>query len=181
MTLDIPLLKSDRLILRAFTLDDVPCVERLLNTPEIAATTLNVAYPYPSGAAEGWIRTHAAAARAGENFNWAITLHDTDEVIGTVGLSMVSKHKRTGLGYWLGVPYWNHGYMTEAVVRVIDFAFEDLACVRVEAGYIPSNPASGRVLDKAGMEYEGTFRSYFQQRGRSVDIAMRAIVRSSAV
>lgn len=173
---DTPILESDRLILRAFTIVDVPIVERLLDTPEIAATTLNVAYPYPAGAAEGWIRSHAPAAQAGDNLNWAITLRDTGDVIGTIGLSMVSKHRRGGLGYWLGVPYWSQGYMTEAVVRVIAFAFEDLGFVRVEAGYVPTNPASGRVMEKAGMEYEGTFRSYFQQRGRPVDIEMRAIV-----
>lgn len=178
MTPAIPILEGDRLILRAFTIDDASTVERLLSGPEIAATTLHIPYPYPPEAAEGWIETHGPAAAAGDSFAWAIILRATGELIGTISLGTVTKHSRGGLGYWLGVPYWNHGYMTEAVARVIAFAFEDLGFRRVDASYLTTNSASGRVMEKAGMDYEGTFRSYFRTGDDSVDVAFRAIVRS---
>lgn len=173
----IPTLTSTRLVLRAFTLDDAPHLDRLLSTPEMGATTLYIPYRYPPGTAEDWIRSHRFAAAAGEEYTWAITRRDRGDVIGVIGLQTVHAHKRGDLGYWLAVPYWNHGYMTEAVRRVIAFAFDDLGLVRIEGGYVPNNLASARVLEKAGMAYEGTLRAYYQKAGQSIDIAMRAIVR----
>ncbi len=175
----VPTLTSTRLVLRAFTLEDVPRVEHLLDTPEIAATTLYIPYPYPPGAAEDWIRSHPSAAAAGDEYTWAITQRDTGDVIGAIGLRTVTDHKRGDLGYWLGVPYWNQGYMTEAVRRMIAFAFDDLGYMRVEAGYFAHNPASGRVMEKAGMAYEGTLRAYYQKEGQPIDIALRAVVRDA--
>ena len=173
----IPTLTSTRLMLRAFTLDDAPHLDRLLRTLEMGAATLYIPYRYPPGAAEDWIRSHPSAATAGEEYTWAITRRDRGDVIGVIGLQTVRNHKRGDLGYWLGVPYWNQGYMTEAVRRVIAFAFDDLGLVRVEGGHVPDNLASARVMDKAGMAYEGTLRAYYQKAGQSIDIAMRAIVR----
>ena len=177
----IPTLTSPRLVLRAFTLGDVPRLENLLDTPEMGDTTLYLPYRYPPGGAADWIRSHALSATAGDEYTWAITRRDPGDVIGVIGLLTVHAHKRGDLGYWLGVPYWNQGYMTEAVRRVIAFAFDDLGFVRVEAGHVPNNPASGRVMHKAGMAYEGTLRAYYHKDGQSIDIAMRAIVRTKTV
>jgi RimJ/RimL family protein N-acetyltransferase len=59
------------------------------------------------------------------------------------------------LGYWLGVPYWNRGYATEAVRAVIDHAFGDLEHDALQAGARVSNPASRRVLEKCGFQWTG--------------------------
>jgi len=174
----IPTLETERLRLRAFMLGDAPSIERLLDTPEISRTTLNLAYPYPAGIAERWIRSHGPSAEAGTGITWAITLRETGDVLGAVSLDTVNEHRRGALGYWLGVSYWNHGYMTEAIAPVIAFAFADLDYVRVEARHLPTNVASGRVMEKAGMAHEGTLRSYVLKDGLPVDITMRAIVRA---
>jgi [ribosomal protein S5]-alanine N-acetyltransferase len=172
----VPTLDCHRLVLRPFTLDDVARVEHLLDTPEIAASTLYISYPYPPGAAESWIRSLAPAAAAGEEFTWAITLRDTGEVIGSFGLRTVLAHKRGSVGYWVGVPYWNQGYMTEALKRVIAFAFEELEFLRVEALHFASNPSSGRVMEKAGMDHEGTLRAYYLKAGEPIDMVMWSII-----
>jgi RimJ/RimL family protein N-acetyltransferase len=171
----IPTLDCQRLILRHFTLDDAPRVEQLLDTPEIAAPTLYISYSSPPGAAESWIRSLAPAAAAGEEFTWAITLRDTGEVIGSFGLHSVLAHKRGSVGYWVGVPYWNQGYMTEALKRVIAFAFTEPGFLRVEALHFASNPSSGRVMEQAGMDSEGTLRACYLKAGQPIDVVMWSI------
>jgi len=59
------------------------------------------------------------------------------------------------LGYWLGVPFWNKGYATEALHAVIDYAFTDLNHEAVQAGARVTNPASRRVLEKCGFQWTG--------------------------
>jgi len=176
----IPILNGERIVLRPFTNEDAPAVNSLLATPEIAATTLNVAYPYPDGAAAGWISTHANQARQGLGYVWALTLAHDQRVIGTISLGVTSKHARGTLGYWLGVDYWNRGYMSEAARIVVRFAFEKLALHRVEAACLPRNTGSSRVMEKAGMTYEGILRGYYRKQDHFEDIAMYAILGSDA-
>ena len=155
----IPSLQTERLLLRPFTVADAPRVEELLSTPEIATTTASIAIPYPPGAALGWISTHADDAAQERGISWALALYD-GTVIGTIGLRLTPPHRRRSAGYWLGTDYWNHGYMTEALAAVIAWAFDELRYVRVEAKCLARNPASGRVMEKAGMGFEGRLRSY---------------------
>ena len=175
----IPILNGERIALRPFTTADVTAVNSLLATPEIAATTLNVAYPYPEGAAAGWISTHAEQARQGLGYVWAITLANDRRLIGTISMGVTSKHARGTLGYWLGVDYWNHGYMSEAARLVVRFAFEALALHRIEAACLPRNIGSSRVMEKAGMTYEGILRGYYRKQDHFEDIAMYAILAPS--
>jgi len=81
-----------------------------------------------------------------------ITLRDKT-VIGTCGIML--QEETPELGYWLGVPYWNQGYATEALHAVIDYAFTDLAHEAVQAGARVTNPASRRVLEKCGFQWTG--------------------------
>lgn len=175
----IPMLSNDRIVLRPFTSADVDAVNTLLATPEIAATTLNVAYPYPEGAAAGWIATHGEQARLGLGYVWAITLGSDRRVIGTISIGVTRKHARGTLGYWLGVDYWNHGYTSDAARLVVRFAFGTLALHRVEAACLPRNIGSSRVMEKAGMTYEGILRGYYRKQDHFEDIAMYAILATS--
>jgi RimJ/RimL family protein N-acetyltransferase len=174
----LPTLETGRLTLRPFTLADAGRVRELAGAPEVAATTLNIPHPYPEGAAEGWIGAHAAAAEKGEGFSWAMVRKADDLLLGAIGLGIATPHRRAAMGYWLGVDYWNQGYTSEAARRVIAFGFEELGLHRVQAGYLPRNPASGRVMRKAGMTYEGTLRDYVRKGGRFEDVAMCAILRA---
>ncbi len=69
-----------------------------------------------------------------------------------------SRHKRGSLGYWLGVEFWGKGYATQAAIAVLNYGFGTLELHRIEAGHYPRNPASGRVLEKIGMQREGLMR-----------------------
>lgn len=173
----IPVLTTERLTLRPFAMDDAPRVHALLSTPEIADTTLNIAYPYPEGAAEGWIATHGQAAAEGTGWTWAIATLAGDEMMGAIGLGVARAHRRGALGYWLGVPFWNRGYMSEAARRVVVHGFGELDLHRIEAHCMTRNPASARVMEHAGMIHEGTSRDFIVKHGRFEDIARYAVIR----
>ena len=92
-------------------------------------------------------------------YRWIIELKINGDVIGTIGVSKKFLSSSTcELGYCLGDKYWNLGIMTEAVVEVIRFLFEECEAETIWAEYLENNPASGKVMQKAGMKYEGTLR-----------------------
>jgi ribosomal-protein-alanine N-acetyltransferase len=68
-----PVLMTDRLLLRPFTLKDAPVVRRLAGDYEVASRTLDIPYPYPDGAAEAWIATHKSEFRKGKSAVYAVT------------------------------------------------------------------------------------------------------------
>lgn len=79
---------------------------------------------------------------------------------GAISIGVHPRHHRGEIGYWLGVPYWNHGYMTEAARAVVRYGFDVMDLHRVEAMILPRNIASIRVAEKAGFLFEGTLRDY---------------------
>lgn len=174
----IPTLETERLVLRPFAPADAPTVRELAGVPEVAATTLNIPHPYPAGLAEQWIGGHAAGAARGEIYTFAITRRAGGQLLGGIGIGGGGAHRRAEIGYWLGVPYWNRGYTSEAARRVVAFGFEGLGLNRIQSTHFPRNPASGRVMQKAGMIYEGTLRGYAWKGETAEDIMMYAILRA---
>ena len=173
----IPTLQTAQLLLRPFTLDDAPVVQRLAGAREVASTTLNVPHPYEDGMAEAWIGSHEAAWDANERVTLAMT-SEGDGVVGAVSLHLNAKHRRGELGYWVGLPYWSRGYATEASAALLGLGFDVLGLNRIQAHHITRNPASGRVMQKLGMEFEGISRQHILTRGEFEDIALYAILSS---
>jgi RimJ/RimL family protein N-acetyltransferase len=169
-----PTLTTERLVLRPFGLDDAPAVQRLAADREVARSTLLIPHPYPDGAALEWIKGHDAPS---DNEIFAITLRDGGDLIGAIGLHVERFHERAEIGYWIGVPFWGQGFATEAAKGVIDYAFGVLGLHRVFAFHFTRNPASGRVLQKAGMQCEGTMRQHLVKWGEHVDADFYGIVR----
>ena len=174
-----PRLTTDRLVLRAFSPEDAKDVQRLAGDRDVAATT-NVPHPYEDGMAEEWIGGHEAAFQRGSKIVFAITLR-SGGLVGAIGLSINGKHRRGELGYWIGKLFWNNGYCTEAVGAVVRYGFEELGLNRIEARYMTTNPASGRVMEKAGMKLEGVLRQQLLRSDSFEDMAIYAILASDQV
>ncbi len=172
-----PVLGSERLILRPFRLQDAPRVEELAGDRAIADTTLNIPHPYPPGAAREWIKGHAPSYRKGEGVIYAVVLRPSGELIGAVGLGLELRFNRAELGYWIGKPYWGQGYATEAAALLLDFGFRTLGLQRIMATHLTRNPASGRVMQKLGMTYEGCLRQHVIKWGIYEDVAVYGILR----
>jgi ribosomal-protein-alanine N-acetyltransferase len=106
-------------------------------------------------------------AADGKGFTFAIRTHEDDRLVGRIALSQIHRGPQQSgiLGYWIDRDVEGCGAMTEAVGLVVRFAFEELGLHRVQAAVVPSNPASARVLEKAGFEEEGYARSYLKLDG----------------
>lgn len=171
------MLDGERLVLRGMTIDDAKDVQRLAGDERIAATTALIPHPYPDGAAEEWISTHEAEFKAGRSVVWAITLRKTGELLGAMGLIIKVEHERAEIGYWIGVPFWNMGYVTEAARLTLRYGFEQRGLSRIFAHHFENNPASGRVMQKLGMTYEGTLRKHIKKWDRLLDCPHYGILR----
>ena len=95
----IPELTTDRLLLRPFVLGDAATVQELVSAREVAATIDGMPHPYPEGAAETWIGSHAADVEAGAGYTWAITRRHDATLTGAVALHVVAWHQRGVIGY----------------------------------------------------------------------------------
>lgn len=173
-----PVLRTERLWLRAFDLTDAPAVQALAGDERVASTTLNIPHPYEAGAAEAWILTHRQLYAAGVVISFAIVIQQTRELTGAIGLRLEARHQRAEIGYWIGVPHWNRGYCTEAARAVLEYGFGVLELNRVHAAHFTRNPASGAVMRKLGMLHEGRMRQHVLKNGVFEDIEKYAILRS---
>jgi RimJ/RimL family protein N-acetyltransferase len=171
-----PTLRTRRLRLRPFDLADARVVQLLAGDKEVAHNTRLIPHPYPDGLAEAWIGSLPAIYEAGKGVSFAITLPAGD-LIGSIGLSINSIDNHAEMGYWVGRPYWNKGYCTEAALGVLKYAFDKLKLERVFANYLARNPASGRVLSKLGMNQEGCLRAHRLKQGKYEDLIVCGVLR----
>lgn len=177
--IDTPILQTSRLILRPLKMSDAKRVQLLAGDKEVARTTLLIPHPYPNGAAEAWIAEQHEKRASREQAVFAAVPRESDELIGCIGLTRSSE---TGphaaeLGYWIGRPFWNLGYCTEACLAVRTFGFESFGLSRIFAHHLIDNPASGRVMRKLGMRQEGVLRQHVEKWGKLKDIVFFGILK----
>lgn len=173
-----PVLHTERLSLRPFAAEDAFDVERLAGMREIADTTLNIPHPYPHGGAAAWIALHKPGWRDGTSVTFAIIPKATAKLAGAISLMIKREHRRAELGYWIAIDSWNRGYATEASFRIIDFGFEVLGLHRIQSRHFLRNPASGRVMQKLGMQQEGVERDWAFKWDRYESLARYSILES---
>jgi RimJ/RimL family protein N-acetyltransferase len=144
----LPVLKTERLILRAPWLADVKAMAQLANDRRIAANTARIPHPYGIEDAEAFIESV-------NKFDGEACFVATygGAVIGVCSIDMCEDGAE--LGYWFGADYWGHGFATEAARAVIDHGFGDLGHQALQSGARVNNPASRRVLEKCGFQWTG--------------------------
>ena len=95
-----------------------------------------------------------------KTFRWVVELKDNHDVIGMIDVSKkFMDFGSCGIGYCFSKKYWNKGYATETLKAVIKFLFEQCEAETIYASFMSNNPASGRVMEKSGLKYEGILRS----------------------
>lgn len=172
----LPTMLTARLILRPFTMDDAEELARCAGAREVARTTLRIPHPYAESQAREYIATIEPAWRSGKGASFAIIDRASNTLAGGVGLAFESAHNNAELGYWVAVPAWGKGIATEAGTRVIDWGFGELRLARIHAHAFGSNPASCKVLEKLGMQHEGTLRQHILKWGEIEDAVMYGVL-----
>ena len=100
------------------------------------------------------------------------------EMIGSIGVTITSEYDFKGsLGYKIGSRWWNQGYSSEAAEAVIDYMFRNTDIERMDAFASVENAASGKVMEKTGMRYEGLLRHYYKIRDGFHDCTLYGIIR----
>jgi len=178
MSEGLPVLETERLVLRPYTPADAMRVQQMCNDWEVASTTLALPHPYPDGAAEQWISTHGESFRQGTEYTLAITLKTDGQVVGSISLSVNKDHRRGDLGYMVAKEHWNRGYCTEAARAMLGYGLGVLGLNRIQAMHFPRNAASGRVMQKLGMTREGLLRQYVSNRDGLEDVVFYSILSS---
>ncbi len=169
-----PVLETARLVLRPFVPADATALTAAIADERVARQTLSVPHPYPAGAAEAFIARCAEEWEAGQAVTWAITHQEEGTVIGAIAIRLARAHHRGEIGYWLAVPSWGRGIMTEAVGAVVAHGFGALTLHRLEARIFPDNAASARVLAKCGFIQEGTVRGALWKENAPRDVVLYA-------
>ncbi len=118
------------------------------------------------------------ARKMGSRYDFGVFLDETNKLIGTIALYKFNPSMKCILGYSLDKDHYGKGYATEAVRRILDFAFNEVGFHRVEAGAMPRNIGSTRVLEKVGFFKEGLARDYLQINGVWEDHYMYSILES---
>jgi RimJ/RimL family protein N-acetyltransferase len=171
-------LKLSKSVIRSFRLDDAVSLTKHIGNYSVARNMAVLPHPYTLENADEWL---ARATTQEPQTHFAITIDD--EVVGGIGLELpdparmgVSRHVAT-VGYWLGETFWGRGIMSEAVAAFTDWGFTTLDLVRIDAVVYARNPASARVLAKAGFEFEGRLRARYFKEGEFLDGLLFAKIR----
>ena len=99
------------------------------------------------------------------------------ERLGCIDIRFPEHKDQADIGYWLGFPYWNNGYMTDALRLICNLCFKHLGIVRIYAPIFKGNSRSRRVLEKNGFSIDGTLRSHLLKKGEWRDVWFMSLLR----
>jgi len=162
-------LDTERLILRPPGRGDIEAIVRHAGDPRVALKTTEIPHPYHLGHALAWLDEIESDHESGAVETFAIERKSEPGMIGAISLARRPDGCSADVGYWLGVRYWRRGYVTEALRKVLHHGFEERGLLYIGAWYMAGNPASGRVMEKAGMKFENIVRQGLNRNGELHD------------
>ena len=172
-----PTLETARLRLRELSTADIPEIVGLLADPAIAEMTLNIPYPYRTSDAVYWLNTAYQGFANHEQYVFGVEQRATGLFVGGIGLTLLSRFDRAEAGYWMGRPFWGQGFATEALQALLHFGFDNLKLHKIIATHLTKNPASGRVMQKAGMRWEAELHQHVKRDGQYFDLVQYQLLR----
>lgn len=163
------MIETERLQLRPLRTIDARAIAEKIDSYEISKNLARVPYPYHLSDAE-------------EFLEWALQLDDRsafraislkqhpDDLIGLISFDWMEAKQQAELGYWLVQKHWGKGLMTEAVCAMVEFAFTHANLESLSSCYFNENPASGKVLARAGFTATGQCNNFSKARGENVPV-----------
>jgi RimJ/RimL family protein N-acetyltransferase len=158
---DVFRIETKRLWLRWPRVQDAAAITRLAGDKDVADMMGILPHPFPSGEGEKLVFEARKGNAVGSQIKLALSdRRKPDIFMGIVGSRILASaggtHMKASFGYWLGVPYWGHGYATEAAHAFIDAIFSYTAVTELESSVRVINPASRRVAEKCGFQFVGS-------------------------
>jgi RimJ/RimL family protein N-acetyltransferase len=147
-----------------------------LNDGEMASMLTYSPYPYTLVMAMAWLKDVACASQQNRVLYWAVVERETEQFMGIIGFSLYREHDKAEMHYWIGKPYWNRGYATEAAKALIPFVFLQAPIHRLEIHHFTRNIASGRVIEKCGFIFEGELRAYIKRFGKYENVKFYSLL-----
>ncbi len=174
---EVPALETERLLLRALTDADVNDIFEYASDPEVSKyLPWNTHESIEESIA--FLKMSKKAFQISDNIDWGIELKEEKKIIGAISMRKWNDRNKCGdVGYVLSRRYWGKGITTEALRSVIRFGFEKLKINRIEAHCDEANPGSYKVMEKAGMKYEGTLRDKVFIKNKFVTIRFYSILK----
>ena len=171
-----PIIETERLTLRPFTMNDAGDVFEYASDPEWGRYLVNIPQPFTFKEAEEFVERFSNLASWHKVPMFAIALNG--KVIGEIYLNdLDTKNKRAELGYSLSRSCWGKGLTPEAAHAVIKWAFQTYDLNKIYSTCDPRNERSLRVLEKLGLKQEGLLRSHINWQGEVRDVAYYGILR----
>lgn len=170
-------LETERLILRCFQPEDALPMHELLSDPDVSGTLIDHLPTFTLKDAELLAERSTEAAHSGEAYLFAVIRKSNDTLVGSINLKLTPDQPRAELAYWFGRPYWWQGYATEAARHMVQFAFETLKLHRLYAYCLTRNTAAAHVLEKVGLQYEGTHRQRVVKQNVPEDVAFYGMIK----
>lgn len=171
------LIRTQRLLLRPPRFRDAPQFHQYASDPKVSRYVLWDTHTSLSQS-RTVLRGMMARSRLEGLLTFAIVTGDGGRMVGTIGLVWRdTQNSSAEVGFSLARDCWGKGLMTEALTAFLRYVFEELPVNRIEAQHDTRNPASGRVMQKAGMRSEGLLRSRLYYKGEYADVAMYAALR----
>lgn len=172
-------LTTKRLCLRRFSKNDAKHMyENWASNPKV--TRYVTWFPHKSveetqNIINNWVNEYSLS----HVYQWAIELKEISEPIGSIGVVRMNEDKQScEMGYCIGEKFWNKGYTSEALSAILQFLFEEVGFNRIAACHDVRNPNSGKVMEKCGLQYEGTMREVgFTKEGDKLTLSYYSILK----
>lgn len=172
-----PEIMTERLRLRPLRADDASAVFAYASKPSVTKYVLFHTHESIKDS-EDFIATVQMQSGTGFGLVWAIDSKASGRMIGTIGIHNVDLEiGSVEAGYALDDREWGNGYASEALAGVIATVFAHAPILRIEAHCVAEHTASARVMEKAGMQYEGTLRQARMMKGIRRDMKVYSILR----
>lgn len=171
-------LETERLILRKFKIEDAEDMFKHWGNDSAVNKYLSWNIHQSVQDSQDIIDLWVSKYEDMETYNWAIVLKEIDEVIGSISMvKLENKHYSCEIGYCIGSKFWNNGITTEAFQAVIEYLLNEVGFNRVVAMYDTENKASGKVMKKCKMTYEGTLRDAHKRNDEFYSLGVYSILK----
>lgn len=169
-------IETERLVLRPYVLSDAPRAQKLGDDKAVAETTF-IPYPYTLEKVESWIKSHSSLIENGDAYPFAVILKNEMQLIGTMTIRVDKTHNKGELAYWIGKNFWGKGFATEVSKKILEFGFYELNLNRIWAPVMSKNTASGKVMEKVGLRYEGTLKQDILRWNKYKDVDIYGLLK----